>query len=564
MIIFNFIFKIILQIFFVIVFLSTLSAKNVEKFEHGRNVSDYFSGTLLLNNNKYNESYKFLKKLDGLEKTHKNYSSKYLFSLINSNKFKEAFNYAKKLEKTSSSSFESDLIIGVYYLKNKKFNLAKNYFLKLKNKKTNFILNKFLADSLFVWTGHNNLDLKTSQKKIDQIDSGFENLKNIQKVFLNCFYDEENTDVNFRNLVLKNKTDFSRYYYFYAAYLLKKDRGSEAKELINYSLELYPNNVILNQLNLDLIKNNYSKNFNCQNSSHVVAEIFYIVANALSSQNFYKFSNFYLNMSRYLNQNFFSYNTLLAENFYFIDDLKKAKNIYFDLGKNGNAFKWHSAKQISRILIKENKKQKAITNLKLTYDQIKEKNIYQTFDIAKFLKNNERFNESIKYYTKIIDTIEITHPLFPQATDGRGVAYERIGQWEKAEKDLLSSLDADPNQAYVINYLAYSWIEQGIKIKESLAMLEKANSLKSNDPYIIDSLGWALFKLNNYKDSKKYLQTAVKLMPADPIVNDHFGDVLWKNGNEIQARYYWNYVLNLEETKKDLKNNIKEKLIFGL
>ena len=92
-------------------------------------------------------------------------------------------------------------------------------------------------------------------------------------------------------------------------------------------------------------------------------------------------------------------------------------------------------------------------------------------------------------------------------------------------------------------------------------MLEKANKLKSNDPYIVDSLGWALFKLKRYKDSKKYLQQAVQLMPADPIINDHYGDVLWKNGNSLQARYYWNYVLNLDETEEDLKQIVKNKLL---
>ena len=148
--------------------------------------------------------------------------------------------------------------------------------------------------------------------------------------------------------------------------------------------------------------------------------------------------------------------------------------------------------------------------------------------------------------------------------DGRGVSYERIGQWDKAEKDLILSLEANPEQAYVINYLAYSWIEQGVKIKKSLSMLEKANKLKSNDPYIVDSLGWALFKLERYKESKNYLQLALRLMPADPIVNDHYGDVLWKNGNEIQAIYYWNYVLNLEKVEKDLKEKVEKKLIKGL
>ena len=130
--------------------------------------------------------------------------------------------------------------------------------------------------------------------------------------------------------------------------------------------------------------------------------------------------------------------------------------------------------------------------------------------------------------------------------------------------DLLSSLKSNPDQAYVINYLAYTWIEQGIKIEKSLEMLEKANKLKSNDPYIIDSLGWALFKLKRYKESKDYLQQAVRLMPGDPVVNDHFGDVLWKTGKEIQARYNWNYVLTLETTEKDLKKIIEKKLIRGL
>ena len=129
---------------------------------------------------------------------------------------------------------------------------------------------------------------------------------------------------------------------------------------------------------------------------------------------------------------------------------------------------------------------------------------------------------------------------------------------------MLSSLDAKPNQAYVINYLAYSWIEKGIKIDQSLKMLKKANNLKSDDPYIVDSLGWAYYAKKDYASAEKFLQRAVELLPRDPIINDHYGDVLWKNGKKIQARYYWNYVLNLEDTEEDLKKNIKNKLISGL
>ena len=234
------------------------------------------------------------------------------------------------------------------------------------------------------------------------------------------------------------------------------------------------------------------------------------------------------------------------------------------LKKKGKFYFWYAAKQNAAILIKEEKKKKALKNLSNAYKELSNKSIYEKFDYAKFLKNNDQFENSIKLYTEIIQEIEKDHPLYPKVTDGRGVAYERIGEWDKAEQDLLSSLEADPDQAYVINYLAYSWIEQGVKITKSLKMLKKANNLKSDDPYIVDSLGWALFKLKKYKDAKNYLQSAVKLLPADPIINDHYGDALWKNGNKIQARYYWNYVLKLKDAEKELKDNIKNKLVSGL
>ena len=95
-------------------------------------------------------------------------------------------------------------------------------------------------------------------------------------------------------------------------------------------------------------------------------------------------------------------------------------------------------------------------------------------------------------------------------------------------------------------------------------MLTKATELKKNDGYIIDSLGWAYFKNENYELAKKYLQKAVELMPLDPVVNDHYADALWMLNQNIQARYFWNHVLNLENTKEELKEIINKKLVFGI
>ncbi len=558
--------KIIGPIIFVIIFIffSTLHAKNFEKYNNAENLSDYFSGILLLSQSKYSDSYDFLKKLDGLEKSHFNFSIKYIYTLINSGNFNQAYSFSKKMDREKRGSFETDLIIGINYLKNLKHDLAKEQFLKAKKRKITSVLNNYIAETLYNWSDLKGNNLENALLNLNQLDPRFENLKKIQNVFLHCYFDNKDTKFLYSNLTSNEKTDFSRYNYFYARYLGNQGEKNKAKKIIENSLKKYPRNLLLNQYKINLETNKDKSDFNCKKENEVVAELLYIAANALSTQSFFQLSNFYLNLSKYLNKNFNSFNSLLAENYYKIGDLKTSKNIYEKLIYLGDAYKWYSNKQIARILIQENKKNESIKLLTKSYNELRSKGIYEIFDFAEFLKNNEQYFDSIKYYSKILEKIDFQHPLFPEVTDGRGVAYERIGEWDKAEKDLLASLDVSPDQAYVINYLAYTWIEKGIKIKKSLEMLEKANKIKSNDPYIIDSLGWALFKLKRYKESKDYLQLAVKLMPADPIVNDHYGDVLWKNGNEIQARYYWNYVLGLEKAKKDLKEKIEQKLIEGL
>jgi tetratricopeptide (TPR) repeat protein len=556
--------KTIIQISFLIITFFTLPAKSLDKFNKADLLSDYFSGILLLNDNQYEKSFDFLKKLKGLEISHINYSKKYLYSLVNSGNLKEAFNYSKKLEKQKLDNFESYLITGIYYLKNSDIKLAQKYFLKAKTRNPRSILNNYVSSSLYNWSSLGNYDLNQAIIELGKLDKRFDNLKKIQNVFLNCYFDNPSTNSLFEKLASNKETDFSRYNYFHASFTANSGRVDKAKNIINSALQFYPRNLLLNQYKLDLNQFKNVSNFDCKKKEHVIAEILYITSNALSSQSIYPLSNFYLNLAKYLNEDFHSYDTLLAENFYKINNFDKAKKIYNNLSKKGKAYQWYSSKQLARIYIQDENKDEALKLVGKAYDDLAIKDMYETFDYAEFLKNNEKFEESIVYYTRILNGIEKNHPLYAEATDGRGVAQERIGKWEEAEKDLLASLEADPEQAYVINYLAYTWIEKGIKIKKSLNMLEKANKLRSNDPYITDSLGWALFKLKRFKESKDQLQLAVKLMPGDPIVNDHFGDVLWKNGNEIQARYYWNYVLKLEKTEDELKKIIKEKLIKGL
>ena len=548
---------------FVITFLFTSQAKSLDSFNKADHVSDYFAGILSYNESDYNESFKFFKKLDGLESSHPDYSVKFLYSLVNSGNYKNAFNFSKKLTRQNFNIFESHLFLGVYYLKHSKLDLAKEHFQKAK-KSGRSVLDDYISNSLYNWVNLSSGNLNDALFETKKLDERFENLKKIQNIFLNCYFDSPNTKSLYKELTSNKKTDFSRYNYFYASFVASSGDISGAKNIVNLGLKSYPRNLQLNQFKADLNENKNIYIFNCKSEAHVSAEILYVTANALSSQNIYPLSNFYINLAKFLNEDFHSYDALLAENFYKIENFKEAIKIYKSLSNEGEAYRWYSAKQLARIYVKNEDKDQAIKILTDAYNNIDQKEIYEIFDFAEFLKNNEKFKESIKFYSEIISNIKTKHPLYAEATDGRGIAYERIGEWDKAEQDLLDSLSADPDQAYVINYLAYTWIEQGVKIEESLNMLKNANKLRSNDPYITDSLGWALFKLKRYKESKVYLQTAVKLMPGDPIVNDHYGDVLWKNGNKLQARYYWNYVLNLEEAEDDLKRIIKKKLVSGL
>ena len=175
-----------------------------------------------------------------------------------------------------------------------------------------------------------------------------------------------------------------------------------------------------------------------------------------------------------------------------------------------------------------------------------------------------RDRKAIDRYTEIILKLDDNSLIKSDVLYRRGGSYERMGNYEKSDKDLLHALKINPTDAYILNYLAYSWLERDYKINEAMDMLKTAYDLKSNDPYIIDSIGWAYFLIEDYQEAEKYLKRAVELMPDDPIVNDHYGDILWKLNRKIQARYFWNNVLTFDDTEDDMREKINIKVIEGL
>ena len=140
----------------------------------------------------------------------------------------------------------------------------------------------------------------------------------------------------------------------------------------------------------------------------------------------------------------------------------------------------------------------------------------------------------------------------------RGICYERSKQWPKAEADFKKALELYPDQPLVLNYLGYSWVDQGLNLDEAFKMLRRAVELRPDDGYIIDSLGWAHFKLGQYAEATETLEKAISLKPADPVLNDHLGDAYWRVNRRIEARFQWNHARDMGPDPEDLPEILKK------
>ena len=271
-----------------------------------------------------------------------------------------------------------------------------------------------------------------------------------------------------------------------------------------------------------------------------------------------------MNLSLYLNPDFIFNNALLAENYFHLKDYQNSKKIYLKFDSKNQIYSWYAKKRLVWIKSKIENDESAINFLNKSFKKLKNPTVKNYYDLANLFKDFEKYEDSIKYYTKVLNDISNDNPLYSEILYKRGMSYERLKLWKKSENDLIQSLNLVPEEPYVLNYLAYSWLERNINLERSIEMLEVAFNKKREDPYIIDSLGWGMYLTGRYEKAEKLLQKAVKLMPLDPIVNDHYADILWKLNKNLQANYFWNYVLNLETTENEMKDKIKEKLILGI
>ncbi|MCE3232268.1 MAG: repeat-containing protein [Rickettsiaceae bacterium] len=283
----------------------------------------------------------------------------------------------------------------------------------------------------------------------------------------------------------------------------------------------------------------------------------------LFNSGFYEDGLIYLRLVLFINPEDEESNMLLASYYERKGEFKKAIDLYKRIKRDSDFF-ITSRIGIADDLYSDGKKRKAVRELLKIIGEEQSSNIV-LLTLADLLRKDMKFERAAAVYSRIINAAgkpEVKHwPIF----FARGICYERAGQWNKAEVDLLKALELRPDQPEILNYLGYSWIDRDKNLDDAKNMVAKAVKARPTDAQIIDSMGWALFKTKDYTTASRFLERAAELMPYDPVINDHLGDAYWKQGRYREARFQWERVLRYKKDSEEIsEKKVKEKLKDGL
>tara|TARA_B100000073_G_scaffold143748_1_gene118306 strand:- start:895 stop:2577 length:1683 start_codon:yes stop_codon:yes gene_type:complete len=550
-----------LLILFTFLYHSSAFSKTVENKDFNqRYLSNYFSAQVSHKNGDNDESIKYFESTKSIFRNYPKYFDQYIESLVLNGDVRGAIKQVKFFgSKNHVKNFQTTLLFTIQALKNKNFDEANIQLVNMQMVLTPSTYEQIIYQIL---KSFNQLFLN---KQISEIEN-YGKLSKILSAFQYCYLGNDKANNYFTNLINLDSGDYSRYLFFYLSNLIDKNEYELVKKIslkiepISSTLLLIKSKEWIDELNFD----KFSNIFSCKSENDILAELFFLISNLYSSQEDFDASNFYLNISNYLNPKFKFNLSLISENYYFAKKDKELIKILKNFNEKDGIYYWYRIKKEFEILKEQEGKDASLVFLNSKTQDLKFKSAKVYFDLANIYKSYKKYYKSIENFNIALKKVEKESDSYADILYRRGGSYERMGNYKKADEDLLLSLELNPDQPYVLNYLAYSWLERNIKINQSMEMLLKAYEQRKDDPYIIDSVGWAYYLTEDYVSAEKYLKNALLIMPDDPVVNDHYGDVLWRMDMKLQARYYWNAALSSDEAEEELKQSINNKLLFGL
>jgi tetratricopeptide (TPR) repeat protein len=289
-----------------------------------------------------------------------------------------------------------------------------------------------------------------------------------------------------------------------------------------------------------------------------VAEMFHGLGVALASDGGNQTAVIFLRLGQYLNPRSDLIALLLGQIYDLADNHEEANRLY-DAVPAASPMKPAAVIRMAENYASMDDLDEALRRLR-NIVQADPANIDALAVLGDLERSNELWAESAATYSKLIERIDGTRPTDWRYFYVRGIAYERAKEWQKAEDDFKKALELNPEQPQVLNYLGYSWVDQGINLEPALEMIERAVAATPNDGYIIDSLGWAFYRLGRFDEAVVELEKAVRLLPNDPEINDHLGDAYWRAGRKLEARFQWTIASYVDE-EGNVRERVAPKLI---
>jgi tetratricopeptide (TPR) repeat protein len=234
------------------------------------------------------------------------------------------------------------------------------------------------------------------------------------------------------------------------------------------------------------------------------------------------------------------------------------------LGKIGptSPLYWQARLRIAALDAQEDRFDQAVRRLRVLVAE-KPDRIDAALTLADLLRGKERYADAVSAYDTALSRVKAVDERYWPVYFGRGIVLERVKQWPKAEADMKKALELSPEQPYVLNYLGYSWIDQGLNLDDGMKMLKRATELRPDDGAITDSVGWAYYRLGQYDKAVEWLERASEQKGDDATIVEHLGDAYWHVGRFREARFQWERALN-QKPDKDRVATIREKLANGL
>ena len=540
---------------------ASYSKKSDTNLFNQKYLSNYFSALISFNNQNNDKSIKYFNLSKTLKKNHDKFLKKYVFSLVENDEIEKAIKEIKLSRNENAKNFyHAKILLIINEIKNDNLLNAKIILNDLKNLSAENTFELIISEIIESY-----IDLFLTNN-INKSLKDFGKLGLITKAFQACHINSDNSLKYFDEIINTDDGDYSRYLYFYFYNLVEKNRFDEVTTT-SRSINSLNSNLLTSQskkwINIGEFEK-FSEYFSCSSKEDVISEFFFLISNLYSSQNNFIFSNFYLKLSLYLNTKFYFNYSLLAENYYLQENYELSKKILNKFNKNNEIYEWYKVKRTAQIIDLTEGKNNSLKYVENNFKKINDPSAKILFDLANIYKNFKNYEKSIKYYNLVLSKLDPKSISYADTIYRRGSSYERMGNYNKSDSDLTLSLKLNPDDPYVLNYLAYSWLERNYNLNIAVEMLLKAHNQKKNDPYITDSLGWAYFLIGDYEKAEEYLKAAIEISPDDPVIMDHYGDTLWYLGRKLQANYFWKNSLSVDKDNDLDRNKIKSKLINGL